>query len=124
MKRIKATIEQIEKTRRTQGAKEQMYKEMAAACVRHLIAREENILISFPYFVKFKAEGFPPKQLVKKTPTSNIYKIKVKRLLDWLYKMGYSKHSSEDVLEATKEFAKNLTMLENEIDSMFDGGID
>lgn len=118
MRRVKATIEQIEKTRRTQGAKEQMYAQMAQACYAALIAREENILISFPYFVKFNNPGYPKGVLVKKTPTSNIYKVKVKKLLNWLHSVGYAKHSSEEVLQATSEFNRSLTKLENQIDDI------
>jgi hypothetical protein len=125
MVRRKPTIEQIDATRRTQGAKEQMYAQMAKACVAAVIQREWDILVTFPYFVKFKDKTFPHGILVSKTPTTNVYKIKVRKLLDWLHEKGYSKFCTEDVMKSSRDFQYFLGKMERMMDvGINEGGSD
>lgn len=91
------------------------YERMAEACKLAVISRQDDILLSFPYFVKFTSKGFPKGILVDKTPTTNIYKVKAKKLLDWLHEHEYSDHSYRDVIEATHAIGLRLTLLGKDI---------
>lgn len=75
----------------------------------------EYVLVEFPYFVKFQ-EGFPPRTLVEKTATTNVYKINAVKLLDWLHEKGYSANSAKQLVQRTKDFER----IESAIDRLFD----
>jgi hypothetical protein len=91
------------------------YERMAAACIEALIAGNTNVYFTFPYFLKFKSEGFPKGQIVEKTATSNLHKINAEKLLNWLYKHGFSRTDAKAVNEAKRVFGKKLTMLERSL---------
>jgi hypothetical protein len=115
MKRTKATREQLDKTSRSRGKKEEMYNKMANAAIQALVNREMDILLTFPFFVKIQ-KGFPKGILIEKTLTTNTYKVKTKKLLDWLYEKGYSNYNSDSVMEATRQFNFNITRMINELE--------
>ena len=112
VKRTKATEAMLNSTSRTVGTKDLAYKRMAPEALKAVIIREKWVYVRFPYFVKFKS-GFPKGTVVKKTAMHNVYRINAVKLLDFLFKIGYSKYSSDDVLKATEEFNKSLDKLIN-----------
>lgn len=92
------------------------YEKMASACVQAIIAGQDNVFLSFPYFVKFKSKGFPRGQVVEKTATANVHKINAIRLLDWLYAHGFSQWDYKAVKAASYKFKLKLTSIERKLD--------
>lgn len=88
---------------------------MTQACIAAVINREWDILLTFPYFIKFKSNDFPKGILVEKTETANIYKVKVRKLLDWLHKNGFSVVDTEAVMSASREFERDLRRMERDL---------
>ncbi len=97
------------------------YEALVQACVEAIVTRPESvqqgrqtILISLPYFCK-RAKGFPAGILDHKTATANIYKLKARTLLDWLYKEGYSQFSYTDVTRGMLAFSRDLATLDRQL---------
>jgi hypothetical protein len=74
----------------------------------------EYILAEFPHWVTFD-KTFPKGQIVAKTVETNTYKINAIRLLDWLYKNGFSSYDSKQLVKQTRMFE----VLDKSISRMF-----
>ena len=103
-------------------ANKETYALLVQACIASIINRPDDIqqgrqtiLISLPYFAK-RAKDFPAGILVSKTAATNIYKIRVKALLDWLHKKGYSTFSYNDVTRGMLAFSRDLATLERQLE--------
>ncbi len=101
----------------TDPAVKEDYERMAQACIAAIADGQIVIHMSFPYFVKFTSDGFPPKTLVEQTPTTNVYKISVKKLLKWLNESGYTPHTYRGVVVARQSALLKLATIERELDS-------
>lgn len=116
VRRVKATIAQLDATRRTRGAKDAMYAKMVDACIEAIILRETDILITFPYFIRFTDKTFPRGMLVSKTATTNVYKIKVKKLMNWLHKKSYTPFDTDAIMQATSNLNRSINKLVRALD--------
>lgn len=95
------------------------YEFLAQEAIKAVIERQWNLYLQLPYFVKFE-KGFPRGILHKKTATTDIFKVKTRKLLDWLYKEGYTTLNTAAVMAATRAFAYQ----EGNIERMFTGSFD
>lgn len=105
----------------TKKADKKIFKELVKAASEALIRQEIDIVLSFPYFCKFP-KGWPKGILMKKTPTANIYRIKVRKLLDWLHKEGHSPYNSRELIVTRYRMEKHLDKLEKWFEGDFDLG--
>jgi hypothetical protein len=96
----------------TDPATRETYEKMAVAATAAIINRQWDILLTFPYFVKFKSKGFPKGMLVERTETSNTYSVKTRKLLDWLHANGYSKHDAKTVIDESRRALSRLRAME------------
>jgi hypothetical protein len=93
------------------------YEKMAEACIAAVIARQDNVFLSFPYFVKFKSRGFPKGMRVDRLDElRDLYKFNAQRLLNWLYEQGHSKHSYTDIMEASRAHNLRVSTMERSMD--------
>lgn len=65
------------------------YEKLVKACLEALIQGQIDVIIAFPYVMKFPKD-FPRGILERKVDDANIHRIKAKKLLDWLRSRGYT----------------------------------
>jgi len=69
--------------------KKEDYERLVRACIEALIIHEQDVLVKFPYTLKFP-KGFPKGILEEKVEHWNLHRIKAKSLLAWLRERGYT----------------------------------
>lgn len=95
-----------------QGASGATYAALLEVATEAVVKCENDVFLSFHYSVKFQ-KGFPKGILVQKTETSNVYKVKARRLLDFLFDIGESKFNSRMLVGNKRAIEKHLNNLEN-----------
>jgi hypothetical protein len=96
------------------------YAALTKACIAAIVGRADDdyrvdILIEFSYIIKFP-KGFPKGVLVEKTASTNIYRVKAMKLLDWLHSEGHSTISYTDLMTSSEVFARYLSKLQKSFD--------
>lgn len=100
----------------TNPASEETYQALVQSATEAVIMRQKDILLKFPYFVKL-CKGFPRGVKEKHDDLYDVYRVKVQKLINWLYEQGHSPHNYTDIMKATRE----LAYLEGSIDKMLNG---
>ena len=90
------------------------YKELEISCVEALVNGEPDIILALPYTCKLP-KGFPKGVRVKEEGPVNFYRIKVKRMLEWLNEKGQS-IITVDMIRVQSGL---LTRLENTLEKEF-----
>lgn len=96
-------------------AKKQDWKKLVDACVAAIINHQELIVVSFSYVFKYP-EGFPKGLVIQREGLVNLRRIKVFRLIEWLYENKHSKYNYRDIVLFRREFARKQTDLMNQVD--------
>jgi len=91
------------------------YERLVTSCLEAIISGEKDVLVAFAYVTRLP-DDFPRGILEDKTETSNIHRIKARKLLTWLYDKGYTTLTLEDV----KQQRMNFGRFEAKIDKMLD----
>lgn len=89
------------------------YQKLVRGAVEALISGSTDVLISFPYVFKFP-EDFPKGILVEQTETTNVRRIKAKKLLAWLRERGHTDITTEALRAAQISFTRTHLMDEGE----------
>jgi hypothetical protein len=109
------------------------YEKLVHACVEAIVQGEKDVLIAFSYILKFP-EGFPRGILEYKDGTSNIHRIKARKLLVWLNEQGHTEitlqglryqammlgqltsflNNFEDVVDIDQEMSDNVHIVTEE----------
>lgn len=72
------------------------YQVLVNAALEAIIEGENDVLIAFPYVLKYPAD-FPKGILVEKVEDRNIRKVKARKLLKWLNDNGHTPITSESL---------------------------
>ena len=99
----------------TDPAAREDYERMAAGAIEALAGGNRDVLLTFPWFVKID-KTFPRGICVAKTMTTNTYRVKARKLLDWLHERGYSKVDSKTVVEARRGMLLKLAALDRQLE--------
>jgi hypothetical protein len=84
-------------TERLRSASEADYERMVNGCLEALICGSKDVLVLFPYTMKFP-EDFPRGILEEKHENgSNVHRIKARKLLKWLQDRGHTSITMEDI---------------------------
>lgn len=89
-----------------QGATGATYQELQQVATEAVLKHQQDVFLAFHYTVKFQS-GFPKGVLIEKTETSNIYKVKSRKLLDFLFDIGQSEYNAK-MLSANREIYERL----------------
>ena len=98
---------------KTDPAAREDYERMAAGAIEALAGGYLNMFLTFPWFVKMD-KTFPRGICVARSMTTNTYKAKARKLLDWLHERGYSKVDSKTVIEARRNMLLKLAALDRQ----------
>lgn len=92
----------------------QDYNKLVKACMEAIISGEIDVIIAFPYVMKFPS-GFPKGILERKEGANNIHRIKARKLLTWLHEQGHTVIT----VEALKRQRAEFTKVENSFDKIW-----
>lgn len=91
---------------------------MVHGCLEALIRGEKDVLVLFPYVLKFP-EDFPRGILeVKYDDGSNVHRIKAKKLLQWLHEKGHTDITMDSLKGHQIAFGLKTTEFEKSFDFM------
>lgn len=103
-------------TSRLRAATSDDYERLVSACLEAVIGGSTDVLVAFPYTLKFP-EDFPRGILMERTDDgSNIHRIKAKKLLKWLNTKGYTDVTMESLRGQVISFGINATKLDEMLD--------
>lgn len=94
-------------------ADESTYLVLVKHATEAVIKRQWDLHIRLPYFVKI-ADGFPRGVKTRVNDMYDVYKVKSRKVLDWLYENNYSSHNTAMIMTLTRELAR----LEGKIDKL------
>lgn len=98
------------------GTNHATWQPMAQAVIAAVLADQNDILVSFSYIFQYP-ESFPKGVLHAQEGYDDIRRIKAEKLLLWLYEQGYTEHSPTSLKAARKRCGRQLTDMENKLDS-------
>ena len=100
----------------THSATQATFQAMEQACVEAIVERKLSVEFTFPYFAKFP-KGFPPKIIASENSSTITYRIKARKLLEWLNKEGHSTQTPKSVVESSTAFIIQLRKLERSFEA-------
>lgn len=86
------------------------WKRMVDACMKAIVLKEKDVLISFSYLFKFP-EDFPKGILMSEGKYEDVYRIKAVKLLNWMHEKGYSQYHYKDVVIHRRNLLRKETDL-------------
>ena len=106
-----------EEKQKLQGASGATYAQLLEVAIEAVVKRENDVYLQFHYTVKFQ-KGFPKGILVDKTLTTNTYKVKSRRLLDFLFDIGESDFNSKMLYSNANKVENYLIKLERDLEKI------
>lgn len=98
-------------------ADKSVYLALVGIAVDAIVNHQYDVILSFTYFCKFPSD-WPTGIRIERTTTHDTYRIKARRLLNWLYKHGHSEYDAKMLCLSTYGLERKLAAMDRMIDNI------